>query len=114
MLTVLRVSFDELAWALPTAALRNMRYLGGSRGVILSAAALLPHLDHTRATVCLIVGAHTPASLRTVHTALRNECWGGCNVEQSATQLAHGGSVSQPMADTDTHRLRAALREVAE
>ena len=52
-------------------------------------------------------------SLQTVHTALRNECWGGCNVEQSAMQLAHGGSVSQPMADTDTHRLCAALREAA-
>ena len=63
---------------------------------------LLLHLDHIRAAVCLITGAHAAASLQTVHTALRNECWGGCNVEQSAMQLAHGGSVSQPMADTGT------------
>jgi hypothetical protein len=48
MLTVLRVSFDELAWALPTAALRNMRYLGGSRGVILGAAANAAPGSHSR------------------------------------------------------------------
>ena len=82
--------------------------------MISGVTAMLLHLDHTRAAVSLITGAHAAVSLQTVHTALRNECWGGCNVEQSAMQLAHGDSVSQPMADTGTHRLRAALREVAE
>ena len=82
--------------------------------MISGVTAMLLHPDHTRATVCLIAVAHAAVSLQTVHTALRNECWGGCNAEQSAMQLAHGGSVSQPMADTGTHRLRAALRVAAE
>ena len=56
MLTVLRVSNDERASALPTAALRNTHYLERSRGVISGVTAMLLHLDHTCATVLLDCG----------------------------------------------------------